>query len=35
LMGRLAFISLEVVMIGMIILCTRIFNIGNMYVMNK
>jgi hypothetical protein len=34
-MGRLGFMSLEVVVMGIVILCIRIFNIGNMYIINK
>jgi hypothetical protein len=33
--GGMSFISLEVVVMGMVIMCIRIFNIRNMYVMNK
>jgi NADH:ubiquinone oxidoreductase subunit 5 (subunit L)/multisubunit Na+/H+ antiporter MnhA subunit len=35
LMGGLTFISLEVVIMRIVMLCIRIFNIGNIYVMNK
>lgn len=34
-MGRLGFMSLDVVLLGVVMICMRIVNMGNMYIINK
>jgi hypothetical protein len=34
-LGGMDFVSIDLVLIRLVIICTRVFNIGNMYIVNK